>query len=248
MPAQWQPCSIVGCTECVGFGQPAGPAAAAQRMSAKWMWVCHRRSRGAIGGAGSSDVPGARTRAAHTHPPACAGLSMAAQLSLARCSSRVISSRQVVAPRRLSAALQPARRHSVAARSVVEVEASNSAKHGEGSRRQRGLAQCARLQGMGGRRSSGRPRAAAGGQPNPAAAPARMPRRAPRRPAEKKSKKEEDEDEWEGADDDGLNPQQASARRGPVALLLEAHGSGIDALALLGAFNWRVYSFWRPSG
>lgn len=29
--------------------------------------------------------------------------------------------------------------------------------------------------------------------------------------AEKKSKKEDDEDEWEGADDDGLNPQQASA-------------------------------------
>lgn len=62
---------------------------------------------------------------------------MAAQLSLARCSSRVISSWQVVAPRRLSAALQPSRRPAVAARAVVEVEAANSAKHGEQGGQQR---------------------------------------------------------------------------------------------------------------
>lgn len=53
----------------------------------------------------------------------------------------------------------------------------------------------------------------------------RQPARAARKPArthrpcvraaekeEKKSKREEEEEEWEGADDDGLSPQQASER------------------------------------
>ncbi|PRW60104.1 Biotin carboxyl carrier of acetyl- carboxylase isoform A [Chlorella sorokiniana] len=84
---------------------------------------------------------------------------MAAQLSLARCSARVISSRQVVAPRRLSAALVQHTRRPVVARSVVEVEAANSAKHEK----------------------------------------------------KEKHKKEEDEEEWDGHDDDGLNPQQVES-------------------------------------
>lgn len=88
-------------------------------------------------------------RPAHTHPDPLAPGNMAAQLSLARCSGRVISSRQVVAPRRLSAALVQHTRRPVVARSVVEVEAANSAKHGEQGLQQRRGPQCARLQGAG---------------------------------------------------------------------------------------------------
>ena len=100
-------------------------------------------------------------RAAHTHPDPLAPGNMAAQLSLARCSGRVISSRQVVAPRRLSAALVQHTRRPVVARSVVEVEAANSAKHGEQGRQQRRGAQCARLQGAGPGRPGGRLRCTA---------------------------------------------------------------------------------------
>ncbi len=54
-----------------------------------------------------------------------------AQLSVARCSSKAISSQQVVAPRRLLAAARPARKHLVCRSKVAEVEASNNNKAGE---------------------------------------------------------------------------------------------------------------------
>lgn len=96
---------------------------------------------------------------------------MAAQLSLARCSSRVISSRQVVAPRRLSAALAPRTRQAIARSAVTEVEAANSSKHGEQGRQQRRQGQCARLQGSG----AGAARAAASPLLGRRIDPARMP-------------------------------------------------------------------------
>ncbi|PSC76187.1 Biotin carboxyl carrier of acetyl-carboxylase isoform B [Micractinium conductrix] len=102
-----------------------------------------------------------------------------AQLSLARPSSRVIASRQIVAPRRLSAAL-PRRAPLCRSTKLAEVEAAS--KH------------------------------------------------------EKKSKREEEEEEWDGGEDDGLNPQQVESL---LSVLCEE--TDIAEVELkMGSFKMRV--------
>lgn len=160
---------------------------------------------------------------------------MAAQLSLARCSSRVISSRQVVAPRRLSAAPgAPRTRQAIARSAVTEVEAANSSKHGEQGRQQRRQGQCARLQGSGAGAAPAAPSPLLGRRIDPA----RMPL-ACVCPAEKKHKKEEEEEEWDGHEDDGLNPQQASASGGGDASGADGQVAPLDRPSCLN-MGWQL--------
>ena len=126
-----------------------------------------------------------------------------AQLSLARPSSRVIASRQIVAPRRLSAAL-PRRAPLCRSTKLAEVEAAS--KHGK-------IALAVLTSTM---RQPGAPGALLEWPPPRGRRPKRAPprRQKPCAPsglaaAEKKSKREEEEEEWDGGEDDGLNPQQA---------------------------------------